>query len=80
MLFMIAMGDDAMEEGIRQKADLMAENYRTLKKNFIWESGLLNHFGAMVHTTKGIRVDAELLEEVKRYLKAKTGWTSQFSF
>jgi len=67
-----------MEDRIRQKADLMADNYRVLKKNFKWESAQLNHFGAMVHTTKGIGVDAELLGKVKRFLKENTGWTSQF--
>jgi hypothetical protein len=67
-----------MDALLMQKADLMAENYRVLKENFKWESSLANHFGAMVHTTKRMRVDAGLLDEVRRHLKEGTGWTSQF--
>lgn len=67
-----------MDALLKQKADLMAENYIALKKGFRWETGLANHFGAMVHTTKGKRVSSELLDEVRRYLKEETSWVSQF--
>lgn len=67
-----------MDTLLRQKADLMAENFTTLKKSFRWESSLSNHFGAMVHTTKRRNVNVEYLTEVRKFLKEETGWTSQF--
>lgn len=67
-----------MDELLRQKADLLSENYMTLKKCFKWEAALVNHFGAMVHTTKGVKVNPELLREVRKYLKDETSWISQF--
>ncbi len=67
-----------MDELLKLKADLLAENYMTLKKNFKWETSLVNQFGAMVHTTKGVRVDPDLLRDVRKHLKEETSWVSQF--
>ena len=67
-----------MDELLKLKADLLAENYMILKRNFKWEASLVNHFGAMVHTTKGVRVNPDLLRDVRKHLKEETSWVSQF--
>jgi hypothetical protein len=67
-----------MNEVLKQKADLMVNNYNVLKSNFKWDTNLFKHFGAMVYATKDKRIDAERLEEVKRFINDETSWTSYF--
>ncbi len=67
-----------MDEVLRLKADLLAKNYMTIKKKFGFETNLVNFFGAMVHTTEGIKVDIKLLSDVRKYLMNETTWVSQF--
>lgn len=67
-----------MNVDLKQKVDLMVENYNELKKPFKWENNLLRHFSAMVHGTKNKKVDIERLQEIKQYIKDETSWTSYF--
>lgn len=63
---------------LKQKVDLMIENYHQLKGPFKWETHLTRHFSAMVHALRQKNVDIERLEEIKRYIKDETSWTSCF--
>lgn len=67
-----------MNNELKQKTDLMIGNFHELKENFKWDTQLLKHFGAMVHATKGKRADADRLQEIKKYIKDETSWTSYF--
>lgn len=67
-----------MDIYLKQKVDLMAENYHELKTSFKWENNLLKHFGAMIHATKNEKVNIEKLQEIKQYIKDETSWTSYF--
>lgn len=67
-----------MEIILKQKIDLMIENFNNLKEGFKWEGNLVKHFAAMVYATKDRRVSIERLQEVKKFIKDETGWTSQF--
>ena len=67
-----------MNTELKQKVDLMAENYHHLKESFKWENNLLNHFGAMIHTTNNKQVNIEKLKEIKKYIKEETSWYSYF--
>jgi hypothetical protein len=63
---------------LKQKTDLMVENFHELKGNFKWGTELLKHFAAMVHATKGKMVDVNKLQEMKKQIKDETSWTSYF--
>ena len=67
-----------MDIVLREKADLMAENYKKLKEGFRWDMNLLRHFGAMVHAIKGQRVSIDSLEKIKKHIKDETSWVSNF--
>lgn len=41
-----------MDTLLKEKVDLMIENYYKLKNNFKWEHTLIKHFSASVHATK----------------------------
>ncbi|QGU95948.1 hypothetical protein GOM49_13360 [Clostridium bovifaecis] len=40
-----------MDANLKQKVDLMVENYNELKNSFKWENNLLKHFSAIIHAT-----------------------------
>lgn len=67
-----------MDTKLKEKVDLMVRNYADLKQGFKWETTLTRHFGAMVHATKGSRVNVDKLKEIKAYIKEETSWTSYF--
>lgn len=63
---------------LKEKADLMIENYHELKNTFKWDTNLFKHFAAMIYATKGKRVKADKIKEVKNFIKNETSWTSYF--
>jgi len=67
-----------MDLVLKEKVDLMVENYHQLKKGFKWDMDLLKHFGAMIHASKGQEVHIDTLETIKKYIKDETSWTSYF--
>jgi hypothetical protein len=67
-----------MDSILKEKIDLMSENYYALKSSFKWDTNLLKHFAAMVYATQGRKVNIEKLEEVKKFIKQETAWTSYF--
>ena len=67
-----------MDVLLKKKVDLMVENYYELKKAFKWEYTLVHHFGAMVNAMGEKAVDKDKIEEIKKYIKAETKWSSYF--
>lgn len=61
---------------LKAKVDFMVENYNELKGNFMWDTGLLKHFCAMMHATRGKKVNVDRIKEIKKYIKEETGWMS----
>lgn len=63
---------------IKQRVDLMSENFYLLKKNFKWDNGLINHFSALIHSINDKTPDVDKIKEIKDYIKAETNFTSYF--
>lgn len=71
-------GGGTMELLLKQKIDLMTENYNELKKAFKWEYSIVKHFVAMNSAIKDKKVNVEEIEEIKDYIKKQVGLFSQF--
>lgn len=71
-------GEVFMDSDLKQKVDLMIDNYNKLKGGFPWEASLIKHFGAMTHAIRDRKVNIEALEEIKNYIKKETSWMSYF--
>ncbi len=67
-----------MDLVLKQKTDLMVENFYELKSSFKWDTNLVKHFAAMVYATKDRKVNTDKLHEIKKYIKDETKWTSYF--
>ncbi|OAA91556.1 DUF4003 domain-containing protein [Clostridium ljungdahlii] len=67
-----------MDIRLKEKVELMVENYSELKSNFKWDTSLLKHFCAMMHAARGEKVNIDKIEEIKKYIKQETGWTSDY--
>ena len=67
-----------MDLVLKEKVDLMTENYKKLKEGFKWDMNLIRHFGAMIHAIKGQKVNVEALDRIKRHIKDETTWGSNF--
>ncbi len=63
---------------LKEKVNLMVENYKELKGNFKWDTSLLKHFCAMMHATRGEKVNIDRIKEIKKYIKEETGLTSDY--
>jgi hypothetical protein len=63
---------------LREKVNLMANNYHELKRGFMWEPDLLRHFGAMIHAIRGEVVNINALQEIKEYVRSQSSWASYF--
>lgn len=67
-------GGGIMELLLKQKVDLMVENYAELKKAFKWEYGIVKHFGAMNSAIKHKKINVQEIEEIKDYIKNRQGY------
>lgn len=67
-----------MDVRLKEKVDLMVENYNELKSNFKWDTSLLKHFCAMMHAARAEKVNIEKIQEIEKYIKDETGWTSDY--
>lgn len=67
-----------MDSTLIRKVDLLSENYDILKTKFKWDPPLVKYFGSMVYAMKGQNIDAEKIDEIKKYIKEHTSWTSYF--
>ncbi len=71
-------GGGIMELLLKQKVDLMVENYAELKKAFKWEYNIVKHFAAMNSAVKHKKINVQEIEEIKDYIKKQVGLFSQF--
>lgn len=67
-----------MDNLLREKTDLMINNFNVLRGSFTWESVLVKHFGAILHANNGKDIDVRKLEEIKQYIKENTSFASYF--
>ncbi|MCX7885055.1 MAG: DUF4003 domain-containing protein [Caloramator sp.] len=67
-----------MDSVLIRRVDLLSENYQMLKDRFKWDPPLVKYFGAMVYAMKEQNIDAEKIDEIKKYIKEHTSWTSYF--
>ncbi|MDU6877527.1 MAG: DUF4003 family protein [Clostridium botulinum] len=58
-----------MELLLKQKIDLMTENYNQVKKGFKWEYSIVKHFVAMNSALKNKKINVEEIQEIKDYIK-----------
>ncbi len=65
-------GGGIMELLLKQKVDLMVENYAELKRAFKWEYSIVKHFAAMNSAVKHKKINVQEIERNKRLYK-KTG-------
>lgn len=67
-----------MKIELKEKLDLLQENYIGAKKEFKWDLAIFNHFIALIYATKGRKADTEKIKEIKSYIKRNTGFFSKF--
>lgn len=67
-----------MDDLMRQKIDLMAENFEVLKKAFPWDYDALKHFGALISMTNNNPVDVYKIKSILDYIKSSQGLFSSF--
>lgn len=67
-----------MNVELKAKVDLMVENYQEIKGDFKWDSNLLKHFCAMIHATRGKKVNIDRIKDIKKHIKEETGWASDY--
>jgi uncharacterized protein (UPF0335 family) len=63
---------------LKQKIDLMTENYNQVKKGFKWEYSIVKHFVAMNSALKNKKINVEEIQEIKDYIKKQVGLFSKF--
>jgi PP-loop superfamily ATP-utilizing enzyme len=67
-----------MNTELKAKVDLMIENFEELKRELTWDSNLLKHFCAMMYATRGKKVNADKLKEIKKYISQETSVISEY--
>jgi len=67
-----------ISQNLRNKCDLFADNYQTLKKNFKWEYAMMHCLGAIIYTNAGLPANIEAIKESKDIIKKNTGLFSAF--
>jgi len=67
-----------ISENLRNKCDLFADNYQTLKSDFKWEYATMHCLGALIYTNVGLPANIEAIKESKEIIKKNTGLFSYF--
>lgn len=67
-----------LNESIQKKVTLFADNYEELKKNFMWEAGIMLRLSALIYTNNGLHVDIKEIKSGKEIIKKNTGIFSSF--
>lgn len=67
-----------MTELLRQKCDLFAENYESVKRFAHWEYGMMYYLCAYLYTRQDKVFDAAKVDECRRMIKKKESPFSQF--
>lgn len=67
-----------MNSEIKNKIDLMVENYEVLRNRFLADSKFLRHFSALHHAIYEKKVDIDELKKIRNMIKENTGAFSFF--
>lgn len=67
-----------MRDELRNKCDLLAENYIITSKKYRWNYSTNNRLGALLYTMEGRTVDTEAVNRCKRMIKRNAGLFSRF--
>ncbi|GAA0732882.1 DUF4003 domain-containing protein [Clostridium oceanicum] len=63
---------------LKQKVDLMVENYYEIRDSFAFEYSIVKHFIAMNLASKNKSVNIDEIKEIKSYIKKEVGLFSNF--
>ena len=66
-----------MRETLKERCELLAENYTLIEKNFKWEFNMMYLVAAINYTSMGMKADAEKMKECREILKRKHGVFSE---
>ncbi len=67
-----------MDELLRAKCDLLAENREIIRKGFFWSHDLMHMAASVIFTGADRRADVERMKECRKILKAHQGFFSDF--
>ncbi len=67
-----------MNATLQAKCDLFAENIRTFKDAFAWDSSMISVACSALYTTRGVPADGAYLKECARILRKREGIFSEF--
>ena len=56
-----------MKQSLREKCELLAENYTVINKDFKWEFEIMTIVAANTYTNAGMKADPEKMKECFRY-------------
>ncbi len=62
-----------MRQTLREKCELLAENYTVINKDFKWEFEIMTIVAANAYTNAGMKADPEKMKECREILKKKEG-------
>ncbi len=65
-----------MNESLKQKCELLADNYTVINKDFKWEFELMTIVAANSYTNAGLKADPAKMKECREILKKKQGMFS----
>ena len=66
-----------MKDSLREKCELLADNYTVIEKNFKWEFNMMYLVAAINYTSMGMKADTEKMKECREILKKKHGVFSE---
>ena len=67
-----------MNENIKQRISLFAENMQAIKKNFIWQNAMAKRMSALLYALKDTEINSEAIHEAHELIKNNTGIFSAF--
>ncbi|MGB8453379.1 MAG: DUF4003 family protein [Anaerocolumna sp.] len=67
-----------INNSLKEKCDLFAENHQALRKNFRWDYAMMHCLGALLYTDAGLPVNVEAIKNSKEIIKNNTGLFSSF--
>ncbi|MBO6207192.1 MAG: DUF4003 family protein [Lachnospiraceae bacterium] len=62
-----------MKQSLREKCELLAENYTVINKDFKWEFEIMTIVAASAYTNAGLQADPAKMKECREILKNKQG-------
>lgn len=66
-----------MKESLRQKCELLADNYVLIHKDFMWEIDIMNIVAASIYTNAGLKADPEVIKQCRNILRKKESVLSE---